>query len=633
MKLERGASLAGRIFLPSGVPAERVQLSVGVGSTRYVPVEVADDGSFGLHGLEEGLAEIVALAAHGGRRYYGRVQADTGDQDVSLSLGRARRGDPTLVRLSLEDVIGHPVEAQVSFEYVAHDAWGGGALQYVSESQTLHYDFYPTAKLYFFVRPVLPEGLGETVVGPIEAGETDVTVRLRPGLRIQGRIVDPHGEPVAGVGVSTALVHPSPKCRTAASREPVLSSRNGAFVCDGLGEHDYVVSVAAPPRFAAVEPRTIRAGTNDVRVVLRHSVAVTLTVLDEDGVPIEGAVLMAHLDAARAREDLPMRQAVSDADGRCRLVGLDGATAYFLEIRPPSKRVDLLVRTQPWKPRDLEVRLQPAYTISGRLQSMSGGPTGRAWVGCRGIGMPFGGAIRHRTADGGIAYTQLGAWSGADGTFAIGKLRGGRYELSLGGEKGAVTVEAGSSGIVLTTSGAIRSWLRFTGFRPKDRGVFAFVRAVGSSSRQGQRLGPIAADGRLEFSTLVGDEDEYEIWLGGLAGGRYAWEKRFAPKGEEIDIPIQQGGIIRGRILAPAGVKLDSSWILTGGPVVSFSADLGLLGQFPFTRDETAGTFEIQGVPPGEWSLSFGGTQNGVSYEADVIASPGDELVVKLGSV
>ena len=41
--------------MPSGVPTERVQLSVGVGSTRYVPVEVADDGSFGLHGLEEGL--------------------------------------------------------------------------------------------------------------------------------------------------------------------------------------------------------------------------------------------------------------------------------------------------------------------------------------------------------------------------------------------------------------------------------------------------------------------------------------------------------------------------------------------------------------------------------------------------
>ena len=57
---------------------------------------------------------------------------------------------------------------------------------------------------------------------------------------------------------------------------------------------------------------------------------------------------------------------------------------------------------------------------------------------------------------------------------------------------------------------------------------------------------------------------------------------------------------------------------------------LDWIGQFPVVRNESEFTFEVRGVPPGDWRLLLRGVRGDESYVAWATAVAGDDFVAKL---
>ena len=110
----------------------------------------------------------------------------------------------------------------------------------------------------------------------------------------------------------------------------------------------------------------------------------TITVRAEDGAPLVGAKVEAHIDEDVI--DAPDQgernaEAVSDAQGRCQLSGLDEAAAYDLYVRVRSDGEAFAEEhLESWRPADTTVVLKRLHTLSGRVESPTGEPIDGALV-------------------------------------------------------------------------------------------------------------------------------------------------------------------------------------------------------------------------------------------------------------
>jgi hypothetical protein len=125
----------------------------------------------------------------------------------------------------------------------------------------------------------------------LEAGEwKELVVRLVGGnLRIGGRVLNQHGEPVAGIGISAARQRLASAVSEAAqgdrSARRTESRADGTFEFSGLSEGEYEIETTATDRYFSVKAQ-LRAGGAPIDIVLAEGLRVRGTVRDWGGEPL-----------------------------------------------------------------------------------------------------------------------------------------------------------------------------------------------------------------------------------------------------------------------------------------------------------------------------------------------------------
>jgi len=273
-------SISGRVVDPSGQPIRDVYVFAKSANSVYDNSEchaVSDaEGRFVLAGLESG--EYVVSA----RARWQRVPAaagtfPTGSDDVEIVLagpgsveGRVVRAD-TGEPLTQFQIYLYEGRVDHMMPHLFHPAYGG-ALTYDPEGRFVRECSRGEVRDGFIAVIAVSPGFApncENVGMPEDGVATGVEVRLKPSRRIEGRVIDTGGQPVAGARIGWGDV---PSGRDT-SRVVARSDASGFFSVESIPADEDVLS-AYHPSYA---PTTVR-------------VASKVTIVLESGGMLEGRV-------------------------------------------------------------------------------------------------------------------------------------------------------------------------------------------------------------------------------------------------------------------------------------------------------------------------------------------------------
>lgn len=404
---------------------------------------------------------------------------------------------------------------------------------------------------------------------------------------IEGIVVDEAGAPRAGV-----LVHATPKRDAPAAFSRVGSSRtaaDGAFRLGGTDAGEFRVVAEAAPGVLATQG-VFRGGDRGLRLVQRRAARPEVRVVQSDGRPCRGALVEVRPLVGTDADTDPtghevLARATTDATGAAQLVGLDPARRYRLEVQPPEDVPAFGAEIHAWDASDVEVRLEAAHVVTGRIVDREGAPIAgaRVYVDSRGGG--------------------VSAESGVDGRFKLRGVRAGSVVLRA-------TYGAMRTPETLTEAG------RDVGDVPLDRGVPLQVRirdcppspapGVSIGVRWGSTTGSTDAGGaaagqdRLSNDTwtlvAVPAGRPFAVYVGPWPDGRYALGRGMRGGGDVHELVLREGRPIAGRVA--------SAVALSSGLVTVVLED-GLRLYATIAPD---GTFRLDGVPPGSYTLTVSGT-------------------------
>jgi len=245
--------------------------------------------------------------------------------------------------------------------------------------------------------------------------ETEVTLELRSGVIVAGRVRDGDGAPVPG-----AEIWVSERYRNNLGHVLTRSDEEGAFALDALGADHYVG--ARKPGFAPSGLRSVRGAPGDrlglELLLVEAGAALSGTVVDRAGQPVpEAWVLVGSERPASVRlEDgsfapaAPPQRAQADAEGRFELpavaLGLQPFQARAPGFAPSTDTFEVL----PGGARDLRVVLEREARLVGRVQDPSGRPL-------------FGVQVRIGEPE---LFASPWTFSGLDGSFELASIPAGR---------------------------------------------------------------------------------------------------------------------------------------------------------------------------------------------------------------
>ncbi|HEU4394860.1 MAG TPA: carboxypeptidase-like regulatory domain-containing protein, partial [Planctomycetota bacterium] len=342
-----------------------------------------------------------------------------------------------------------------------------------------------------------------------------VVLRLREGRAISGRVLDGHGQPVAGAGVGAFAV-PEPILFTgsilikpggpADAEQSTETGPDGAFRITGLDEVPYEIAAWKEGLVGSVASLGSGDGAVDLRV--RRPSSIAGVVLDPDGAPLEGASVEVRdpgapgesmfdgfrfgwlrggsedpFDRGNSRSGPDGRFDVDAPEGECRVVAaMEGLALGEAVVRSPAE--------------DVQLRLREPLSIAGRVVRPDGSPAAGAWVQAR--------SVERGEVEG--ADT-----SGEDGSFRVEGLAPGRYALSarnpvanlVPAEPDAVA-EAGATEFVIPTREGFRfrASVRLPGGGVPARDEFAIVVEKAAGGRTTLDYGEIDESGVLVVAGL-----------------------------------------------------------------------------------------------------------------------------------
>jgi protocatechuate 3,4-dioxygenase beta subunit len=620
VRLERGATLRGRVRMPDGAPAAgafvalearegflaRGSILFGLLGGKRVGHSEAD-GSFRFPGLAPTPIDVASALYRDGEEWTAQGRGIPGGDEVVLTLARPEKElPPTVHVLHVSGPDGMPVPIAEG----AYVAERGTRTFTVRDGSAELANVDPNGRVEVWgARSAGGEYLpyAPARVEPIGPGARTVDVRMVADRAIDGRVHDESGRGVPGVVISTE--RQSAKDRPREDRFSPTSWRDrtrpdGTFRIGGLDAGEYELSFAVPVEFAAPEPTRVTGGTTGLDVVLQAAAVVRVTVLDDRGAPVLGAPVEVEGLADTAW---------SDEAGVARLRGLDPTRSYELTVGLPRDRDDLVSATiEAFVPGDLVVRMDRGFSVTGVVRDGGGSPVPDALV----IAQP---KPEGRSMVGRVER---------DGTFRIRELPAGEVELEAhlagGGSPRAARshalVHAGARDVVLTLErGAtlsilIENWP--TGTASGEAGVWPDAAGTiewdAAATHRIDRRGRVVFRGlRVGGSYTLGVRPVGELSL--LTSG-------LRPGPDEIRVRLVPGKTIRGRLVLPAGAEDVRVWALLGP---------GGEGSIPGEVHED-GTYVFRGLPDGTWHLRAMATKDGSSWVAEASVAAGGTLDLTL---
>lgn len=629
------AALRGRVIDALGgraVPAAVVTLR-GRGGDVFDETVTDDDGGFAFGGLEPEV-RVVAVQADGyafltepvadfmGRRALAASKGST----LELALDSAVTVSGRVVDASGKGVSGADVYVE------DREGWGRWPRP-VSDTATTDAEGRfsiadaPSGQL-FAIATASGRAPGEAEVGNAGPGRAreGVTITLKDGGSLRGRVLDAQGAPVAGASVAFSPEEERRRRGGGGSvgprTAPVTSAADGTYFIDSLPESSGYLA-ASSERGSGVVVVGVTAGSETIAdVTLESTGFVSGRVVDGNGTPLAGARVFVAGDwrdpEQRARNSAAGRQFnvdSTDGDGRFRLEGLSGTTVTIAASGDGmgQERVEARVGAT-----DVEIRLASADLAVTVLTADGAKPSGdvEVWVmRPRGSGMRGGNRpLSPRIAEDGTFHFGVtpGEWEVSAEARGYGGVPPIRVTVVDGSDPAPVTIRLGKSGTV-------------RGILAGDDGKkVAGARVSFSDGRGGDSLG--GEGGFLDWSGAVRSRSDgrFELTGGSGEGRLFVYHPEYEPELIPVQVP-ESGDLDLGLVKMRTGEGSSRIFEFSGiGAVI-------VGDEARSAPDETA--FVVRSVLPGSPAERFGVKPDDQVLEIDGQSTKPmaiDELISKI---
>jgi len=594
--------LTGRLVFPPGVGLDngRVYLNTPMGVSGSVRrrLTLASDGTFRAEGIPANRYVVGAGVDGPEGRYGGWAYADVPGPEVVITLERETEREPNRWRIRFFLPDGSLKMAGTVFVTFL----GNSSLQRSPreiKDGLLELRTPQSLDGIFVEFPKVDEeaGTGAFLAGPLTPGGPDIEFRLTPGVSITGTVVPPEQVVVTAIPAR----HPWPD----SERAPGISAtadETGAFSINGLGAEPHLLTVDVPDDYVQCAPVKAVPG-EAVRLQLKPAVRAVIEVRGPDDAPIVGAsVYLGWPGEAEGEEPLPPG-GETDEQGRLELRQLDPDARYRLTLDSGIPFLDEVIEN--WSPADTVFVVVKMLAIEGIVTDLAGAPVPGARVHLKRPGFA-------EWEDSEQAYL--------DGRFSFRRLRPGGWDLGvqIGGPKFPIRhvreVGAGETGVTLAVDAGRQLTVAITNWGKRRETTWPRLTEEGGTVW----LRGMHIDDRLFFAGLKSGKS-YILQFGPFFDGMLLFERGVTAEVAKLDAALKQGGMIRGKIALPDGARGERVEVMAVGPA------FGARGRVNYD-----GSFEIPGIPDGEWIVKARLQVNGVILSATTRAGPGDSVDLEL---
>lgn len=402
--------------------------------------------------------------------------------------------------------------------------------------------------------------------------------------RVSGVVVDGKGAPLRGAFVSAF--------GTRAPFALALTDARGRFTTLGRRRMTYEVH-AVRSGYAPGSAEVDAEAAEEITIRLERGFPLVVRVIDAAKEPVAGAMVrLTRIDENEGRMRGRQVPCPPGNDG-CFITGDDGSASYLINegtydvtvaaegtVTKRLARQQLKARSSP-----LTLVVERGVEISGRVVYTDGSPVRE-------------GIVRSRNPEGGLS-----ARIGDDGTFRIGNAPRGPVTLiahhtgPMQQQSAPKEIHAPATGVVLTMPRAGTIAGRVIDAATRQPVAEFSVRPLRQPGMMTQPVAVQSSDGRFAVDA---DSGRYTVqvtargYAFGSIGGVEVSEGRTT---EEIEVPLERGGRVAGRVTAPGGTPLS-------GVGVHIRSDTpGTPGERIAT--DADGRYAIESIAAGNRTITF----------------------------
>ncbi len=470
---------------------------------------------------------------------------------------------------------------------------------------------------------------GSRVGGPIlhklSEKSSPVVIRLRSGGTVEVSVTAADtGAPVAGALLELRTI----------DNVPAVTDSHGRASFSGVAAGYCTLAARASGFSPAQQLVSVPESTTkpvQITLSLYRGSSVSGRVVDQDGQPIQGArVLAVDSSALLSLADADRDGAESDGDGRFSIDALASGsyrlTATHADYPAASSKPVRVSAARPTP--DVTIVMHPGAVMAGKVVDANGqaAPWARVRCGRKDMSPLVGAAIGGKR--------QRGATADEQGKFRISGLPRAEMQALAQTEEAssdALTVDLRSRPVVedivlrLTIAGMIAGQVHTPSGDPlADIEVAAFpdIWSNGISNETFLRgRATTATDGSGHFVLRGLARGSYRLRAARSAGSfraRMNSGVKAKTGDENVEIVLGNDGGIKGRLV-----------FADGGNPIEFSLALNMPPGIPFTSQD--GSFEIPGVAPGSYRLTFRGNNFAETVVPEVTVE--EEKVTDLGTI